>query len=886
VSVLTRTAALFLVLFVFAPFKVYPEVVQRTLPNGLQVLMAEDHKSPLAVFQIWYRVGSMDESFGKTGLSHVLEHMMFKGTKKYGSKEFSRTIQRYGGTDNAFTSMDSTVYFQILPSEHLDLSLKFESDRMANLLLREEDFQAERAVVMEERRLRLEDDPQSSLYEETEAAAFRVHPYHWPVIGWMPDLAHLKLEDLKQYYRTHYTPNNAFIVVVGDIDPDALFKEIEKYFGSIKPSPPPEDRISQEPPLDGERRVYLDREAELPYVVAAYHVPTLLDEDGYALVVPLPRLRAEGRPERLCRLRGPAPRPLSFHHRGHRRPRCLRRGPGEGPLRRGGAPEGGAGIGFRACQGQEPDRGGLHHAAGFHILPGHDHRQVPSPQGLAAQGPVRGKHTGGHGGGRSPGRPEIFRPRQAHRGHSHTRGAPGAGGRQGEGGTVKRGSGRVAFLVFLVVLGLSSPARADMLDVKRSVLANGLTVLHVERHTLPLVEVVLLVKSGVVQEPAEKAGLANLTAALLTEGTESRTATEISEQLAFIGAQLDVEASYDFTRASLSVLRKDVRRGFEILSDVLLHPTFPDEEVARKISLIGGSLQQSEEQPGFLVMRAFRSRVYGKNPYGRLVRGSRETLGDITRKDVRDFYSTWYRPDNAILVVVGDLDREELGKLVDTYLDGWQRAPLPPPVREPMPPEERKVVLIDRDLAQANIAVGHKAVRRIDPDYYALRVMNYVLGGGGFASRLMETIRDRMGLAYSVYSSLAAYKDDGHFVVQVQTKNSSAGTVIEEIVRQIEAMKDKGITGEELEEAKAYLIGSFPRRIDTMGKMARFLSLVEFYGLGLDYPDRYKELIGSVTLDDVRAAARKYLHPAEAVFVVVARQSEAKVSPEAIEKAP
>jgi zinc protease len=451
---------------------------------------------------------------------------------------------------------------------------------------------------------------------------------------------------------------------------------------------------------------------------------------------------------------------------------------------------------------------------------------------------------------------------------------------------VKRGSGRVAFLVFLVVLGLSSPARADMLDVKRSVLANGLTVLHVERHTLPLVEVVLLVKSGVVQEPAEKAGLANLTAALLTEGTESRTATEISEQLAFIGAQLDVEASYDFTRASLSVLKKDVRRGFEILSDVLLHPTFPDEEVARKISLIGGSLQQSEEQPGFLVMRAFRSRVYGKNPYGRLVRGSRETLGDITKKDVRDFYSTWYRPDNAILVVVGDLDREELGKLVDTYLDGWQRAPLPPPVREPMPPEERKIVLIDRDLAQANIAVGHKAVRRIDPDYYALRVMNYVLGGGGFASRLMETIRDQMGLAYSVYSSLAAYKDDGHFVVQVQTKNSSAGTVIEEIVRQIEAMKDKGITGEELEEAKAYLIGSFPRRIDTMGKMARFLSLVEFYGLGLDYPDRYKELIGSVTLDDVRAAARKYLHPAEAVFVVVARQSEAKVSLEAIEKAP
>jgi zinc protease len=255
------------------------------LPNGLKVLAVEDHKSPIAVFQIWYRVGSRNEVSGRTGLSHLLEHMMFKGTPKFGSKVLSTTVQRYGGTDNAFTSRDYTAYFQILPSDKIWLSLEFESDRMKNLILAPGETLSERSVVMEERRLRYEDDPQNSLYEETVAAAFKVHPYGRPVIGWMPDLDNIGRDDLANHYRKHYSPENAFIVVAGDIDTEEMLKNIEDEFSKIESGTPPRSFVSSEPPQRGEKRVYLRREAELPHIVAIYHTPVFPDMDSYALEV-------------------------------------------------------------------------------------------------------------------------------------------------------------------------------------------------------------------------------------------------------------------------------------------------------------------------------------------------------------------------------------------------------------------------------------------------------------------------------------------------------------------------------------------------------------------------------------------------------------------------
>jgi zinc protease len=255
------------------------------LDNGLKILVSEDHKAPIATFQIWYRVGSRDEPGGKSGISHLLEHMMFKGSKNFGPKTFSRLIQKNGGVDNAFTTRDYTMYYETLPSDRIELALELEADRMKNLLLRDEDVRYERNVVMEERRLRYEDDPQSLVYEEVVATAFKVHPYHNPVIGWMSEIASITKEDLFKHYRSYYCSQNAFIVVAGDVKAEKILNMVKKYFSDVPECPERRPLSSQEPQQRGEKRVYVKKEAKLPYVLIAYHVPSFPDPDSAALDV-------------------------------------------------------------------------------------------------------------------------------------------------------------------------------------------------------------------------------------------------------------------------------------------------------------------------------------------------------------------------------------------------------------------------------------------------------------------------------------------------------------------------------------------------------------------------------------------------------------------------
>jgi len=283
---------------ILMPGSTRADVKEYTLDNGLKVLILEDHKVPLATFQVWYRVGSRNEQSGKSGLSHLLEHMMFKGTPKYGSKEFSKIIQRNGGVDNAYTTNDHTTYFQTMASDRIGLSIDLESDRMTNLTMDPKETMAERAVVMEERRLRTEDDPQNALFENMIATAIKEHPYRRPVIGWMSDIDAIQRDDLYAYYKKYYAPNNAFIVVVGDVNPDEVMRKIKDSFGQMKESELQKSHISQESQQDGEKRVSLKKEAELPYVLAGYHVPSIPHEDSYGLDV-LSTILSGGKSSRL-----------------------------------------------------------------------------------------------------------------------------------------------------------------------------------------------------------------------------------------------------------------------------------------------------------------------------------------------------------------------------------------------------------------------------------------------------------------------------------------------------------------------------------------------------------------------------------------------------------
>lgn len=414
------------------------------------------------------------------------------------------------------------------------------------------------------------------------------------------------------------------------------------------------------------------------------------------------------------------------------------------------------------------------------------------------------------------------------------------------------------------------------LEVKRSVLENGLVLLVVERHNLPIVKVSAGINAGNLHEPEDKAGLANLAASLLTEGTANRTSQEISEEIEFVGGSVGVGGGDDYVTASLSVLKRDINLGFDLLSDIILHPVFPEQEMIKKRDRIKGYLKAQEDDPGFVASKNFKKAVFGSHPYGRLLSGTSDTLDNITRDDLVDFHSKHYVPNNAIMAVVGDVTNEEIENLVHKYFSQWRAkksaaASLPLLNTE----KEKETIMIDKDLTQANIILGHIGVSRDNPDYYALSVLNYMLGGGGFASRLMQNIREEKGLVYDIHSFFAADKYGGRFEIGLQTKNESANTAIEEILKEINAIRSVYVSDEELSDAKSFLTGSFPMRIETSARIARFLVAVEYYGLGVDYIDNYPMYINSVTKEDVLRVAKKYLDPDNYVLVVVANQEKA-----------
>lgn len=274
------------------------EPLEHVLSNGMKVLLVEVPKAPVATVQVWYRVGSRNELMGRAGLSHMLEHMMFKGTAKYPKGAFSRIIRKNGGIDNAFTGQDFTAYFENLAADRVELALELEADRMQGLILDNNEFTTEREVVKEERRLRSEDDPQGALVEALFAQTFLSHPYHWPVIGWFADLDAMSLDDLQRHYDTFYSPNNATLVVVGDIKADTLLPTIKHLFEPIPKGPSPKQTISAEPDQRGERRIVLKREAQVPSVMMGFRVPNYSSDDAHALSL-LESILSDGKSSRL-----------------------------------------------------------------------------------------------------------------------------------------------------------------------------------------------------------------------------------------------------------------------------------------------------------------------------------------------------------------------------------------------------------------------------------------------------------------------------------------------------------------------------------------------------------------------------------------------------------
>ncbi len=399
---------------------------------------------------------------------------------------------------------------------------------------------------------------------------------------------------------------------------------------------------------------------------------------------------------------------------------------------------------------------------------------------------------------------------------------------------------------------------------------NGMTILTLEQNSLPIVTIQVLVKAGAMLDPKGKTGLANITLALLEAGTRTRTAMEISEATDFIGAQLRTRASKDYVMFQLRLLKKDIHAGMALLSDILMNPVFAAEEIARVQKQMMGSILAQQDRPAAIARIAFQSLIYDQHPYRSPVIGLQETVASITQWDLFNFHKSYYRPNNTIMAIVGDISEAESNNLLEQYFEAWEEEAVGFPVLEaPRPSGRITVKKIEKDLSQATVLLGHIGIARSNPDFYAVRVMNYILGGGGFSSRMMNDVRDNKGLVYSIYSYFSSRKFPGAFAVAFQTKSSSANEAIEAVLKEINQIRNAAVTEEELDEAKAYLSGVFPLKIDTGKKLAALLAEIAFHDLGLDYFENYQTQIKQVSREDVFRVALKYLHPERYTLVVV-----------------
>ena len=431
--------------------------------------------------------------------------------------------------------------------------------------------------------------------------------------------------------------------------------------------------------------------------------------------------------------------------------------------------------------------------------------------------------------------------------------------------------------LLLAAVVLLCPAAAHAIPVDKATIDPGVSLLVSRQRAIPMVSIVIVLRGGTLAEPPDKGGVAAVTAELLQRGTRKHPGKQLATAFDAIGAQFAVGASNDMITLSLSTLTEHLDEALDLAAEVLADPAFSQEDFEKVRGEAIADLKASEEDPHTVASRVFLRTLYGDHPYGRQVRGTQASLRRLTREDCRAYWKSISGAKGALLTAAGDVTGPDLTRRIRRHLAPWLARPgtpfgAPPPL--PPPPDAPRIEKIDRPFTQSTIFVGERGIARNDPDYYAIEIFNYVLGGGGFTSRLLDEIRDNLGLAYSVSSDFDERLLPGPFVISLQTKNKTAREALRLVHREVNRALRDGITEKELEDAKAYLTGSYPRRYDTNAEMARFLASAEFYGLGSDYDRIYPARIRAVTRAEVLRAGQAHVHPERFMTVVVGRLRE------------
>lgn len=851
-------------------------LLQRTLDNGLQVILRESHDAPVVGFWTWYRVGSRNELPGLTGVSHWVEHMQFKGTPSRAKGSIFRDVSKHGGTLNAMTSHDWTAYYETLPSDRLDLALEIESDRMINSIYEVEETESERTVIISERQ-GAENNPSYVLYEEIVGESFRAHPYRHMVIGYEADLRQISRDDLYGHYRRHYLPNNAFIAAAGDFDAEALLAKIEQRFGSIEPGAEPLRPRAVEPSQLGERRVTLRRPAPTSYLRMAYRTPDSRHADTPALLVMdaiLSGSSGMGRSARLYKalvsagLARGAGSDFSLTIDPYLFMVSATALPGvelakieevlEGELvllRENEVPqaeldraikqvkaghvyseEGVTNQGFWLGQMEIVDT----YARADTIVAELEAVTPEDVQRVAKTYLTEQARTVGwliptdEGGGEAEVEPEAaFAP---------PRWWGLKGGRQTDTGVVARRT-----------------------PLERRELPSGIVVLGQARPTAPSVVARLRFGSGSVNDPASKDGLAAFVGRMLIRGTTSLSYEAFNEATDSLGATISVDVSRIHTEFYIRCLSEDLPRVLDLAADVLRNPTFPEDEIAKVRQELLAAIREQDNDTRSVADRTLRQIIYpAGHPFARRVTGEAETVNTIRRDDLVRFHVERFGPGVMTVAVVGGVsDIKQSAGLIEARFGDWNiSVKLNPAIDGGAAPAEiaREATVVPGK-SQADFALGFPTIPRSHPDYYALDTANLILGRLGLFGRLGASVRDAQGLAYYVYSQIEAGRGGSVWSSRAGVNPSNVDQAISSIVAEVARIQNESVTDEELDDAKSYLTGIVPLAFETNDGVAATLLNIEYFELGLDYLDRYPGIINALTTAQLQAAARTHLDP-------------------------
>ncbi len=878
-----------------------------TLKNGLDVILYEDHRLPLVAVNLWYHVGPANEREGRTGFAHLFEHMMFEGSKHAGPKGHWRYMEASGASDiNGTTDYDRTNYFETLPSNQLELALWLESDRMAYLLpgIDAEMLANQRDVVRNERRQNTEGSPYGLVEEAMFHALFpKGHPYYANVIGSHQDIESVRLNDVREFSRQYYSPNNASLAITGDIDPVKAKALVEKYFSTIPSGPPVPKITATTPRLTSERRVVVTDQVELPRIYMGWLTPAIY-QPGEAETNLLAKILGGGKSSRLYKslvyekqiaqdvqivnsneMLGTIFELFATAQPGVRL-EDLEKAINEEitKLRDDGPTPAELDRARNVIQSQVIQ--GLQRLGGFggvaDRLNQYNH-YLHNPDFLA-QDLARYERTTTADLKRVANQQLQFNQRVVVYGLPGKKVIDDPPRTEAEKEQEKKETSTVANVMPEEEWRATAPQPAAAsrfsLPVPASFkLANGLTVLLAEEHHLPAVSAQLVVLSGSDANPIHQPGLASFTNAMLGEGTARRSAMQVADDVAQIGATLDTGSFSDFSSVSIACLKSNVGQALDVLSDVVLHPKFDAAEIERIRKQRQTEILQLTDDPFQLAFGVFLRSSYGPDhPYGYRNLGTGSVNKTLTREEMLKFWQGAYVPGNSALVLAGDVTSDEARQLAQKYFGDWQGSAQKhaSPAVEFHPAQLIRIV--DKPNApQSFVLVGGPGVPRSSPDYVPNEVMNNALGGL-FSSRINMNLREKNGYTYGGFSFFVYRRAPGVFMSGGAIRTDVTAPAVHELLNELNGMRSGEVSPKELKFAKDAFSRSLAGLFETNAQSAATIGNLFTYDLPPDYWAKLPTQIDAVTAADIKRVADQYIHP-EAALIVIAGD-RAKIEPE------